>query len=235
MKSWTTLGDGNDPCQCGALACDQCPAAALCLLNRLQRRQADAARDSITPLPPVAAGQMLSLTAEPADAVYVIRRGALKWLATDFNGKGCVSGFLLQGALIAPLSDLCCGWEDRLVALQETWLCRVRLSQCPIRVRQQFLRLRSASLRDEWAFHCRLVAASAVQRLTAFLLRLSTLMDSATFRLPMADSDIAEYLHLEPQALGCAKHQLIRCGWLQTADRQVRILDSRALRKLLSD
>lgn len=235
MKPWMTSGGGCDARRDDGIGGGRYAEAALRLLNRLQSADVDSTRPRVVHLPPVAAGEPLSLTTEPADAVYVIRRGALKRLTMGFSDEGCLSGLHPRGSVISPLSDLCAGWEDKLVALQKTWLCRVRLTQCRMRIRQQLLRLRSASLRDEWEFHRQMLAASAVQRLTAFVLRLGPAMHGANFRLPMADSDIAEYLHLEPQALRCAKHELIGCGWLQMVGRHVRITDPPALQKLLGD
>lgn len=219
--------------RCGEPDCGRCRRAALDIIKRLRGEASAPECPPIVHLPVVAAGKRLCLTAQPADAVFVIRRGALKRRIPCWRGRTGVSGFLLPGSVIGPLPQFGPDCEDELVALEETSLGRVRANQCCRGIRHQFLQMRCARLRDEHEFLIDLISRPALQRVTGFLLRVSTLLDEASFHLPMADSDIADYLGVSPEALRSAQHQLLGCGWVQRMHRTVTIKDRRALQRLL--
>lgn len=235
MGLWTSKGR-CDSTESGGFGCGHCPETARCILNTLQRGRMDADAPQVVHLPPADAGQPLRVTCEPADAIYVVRAGAVKRLTGQRNREAHPIGFHLRGEVIGPLFDAMAELPDVVVALEPTRLYRVRLNHFCLGARQRFLQWRSACLRDEFGFHVGLASCTPPQRLAAFLLRLSARGNSAAFRLPIPYSDIAAYLSLAPTQLRASFLLFVGCGWLQVeSDHHLRIRDVRALQRLSGD
>lgn len=185
----------------------------------------------------LARGQVLFVAGEPADHVYVLRRGALKVHLTSAHGGELLLALLSRGAAIGDVSVIDSGPRSAGV----TALADAELLAVPAVAVRELLRRDPDAL---WAVAASL--ADNVRRLTeragdlVFLdlpRRLAKLLlDSAVdgvVTLPVTQTDLAAMLGVSRQALNKALSGFATRGWAELAERSVRLTEVPALERFV--
>jgi CRP/FNR family transcriptional regulator, anaerobic regulatory protein len=217
---------------------------SLAELVELLGGEADAAtHDDATPLQVLRAprGTELVHEAAPADTLYAVRSGSFKCTKTAEDGYQHVLGFAWRGDMIGydGLADrryvfAAVALEDsRVVALPRAALRTWRLRFEALDLALQCLVSRQVAHAADIAEVMAAVAADA--RLARFLLQLSSRMaerglSPRRLLLRMNRRDIASHLGLAHETISRSLRVLSDRGCLRVADRDVEILDPRALR-----
>lgn len=183
-------------------------------------------------------------TGDPVTSLYVIQSGAIK-LEKEVEGGNHVSGFYFPGDIIGLESVDLEQYHYNAIAIKDTWVCEIRLKKfttigaSAATIQQRMNTLLSRKLReiDEHLYNTRHLRIE--QRLLDFLNLLCTknldyVDDSLNrFVLPMAKSDIANYLGMRPESFSRSLRQLEAQGIVKnTTKRKSTIINKQ---KLLSD
>lgn len=187
---------------------------------------------------PLAAGQVLVRQGDAKNALYALRIGALKAVIDSADGNERVLAFYFPGAVIGlPEPDLD-AWARTLIALEDTWICRIPLHSLDDVVFRQLVKLMSQSLRHEYQFHLTLTSRTGADKLALFLLEISESrrrrhLSDHRFQLPMSYMDVASYLGMRHESLSRSLAELQRRGLLTHDRRLVHIRDLRALQSFV--
>lgn len=182
------------------------------------------------------AGKGLYALGDAATAVYVVRAGCLKTYTVDGDGHERVRNFFFPGDIVGLDALGSAAYPSHALSVSASQVCRItkgdlqRVLHAAPGVMQRLLERTSAEL-------CRSLALSgdysADQRVAAFLLsmqrRLSATADADDFDLPMTRRDIANHLRLATETVCRVLTRFVDAGWLDTADRHVRIRHREAL------
>ena len=173
--------------------------------------------------------ESVNLTNEPADAAFVVMRGATKRIAETPWGESVICGVHFPGALISLATLPCADRSHKLVALEQTYLCRVRSQALPHAMQRELSSISTSQLRALYAFHLSLLGLSPRHRLAMLLLRVSAQVGKLEFQLSLPDSEVAEFLGCSLSDVTEGFQQLIRQGWITQERRRFRVLDTQAL------
>lgn len=186
---------------------------------------------------PVKAGQILVRQGEPMHALYALRVGSLKAVMDTADGVERVVGFRFPGAVIGLAEPEHQNWGRTLVALEDTWLCRIPVNALSDAVRRQLVHLMSDRLRREYQYHLALPLKSGAERVASFLLGISDIcrqrnLCAQRFSLPMKNADIASYLGMRHESLSRTLAKLQRQGFIDRDGKRIHIPDLAALRTI---
>lgn len=185
-------------------------------------------------------GQHLFLAGDPATAIYLIYRGALKTYRITDDGNERVTGFYFEGDM-AGWSALVCGHHPcHAMALEPTQIKRLPSSAVLSAAlhsqhgqAQMLDGIRGELLLREALFT--LEHRKAEERLAAFLLWLADSQlsgDGGLIHLPMSRSDIGSYLGLAFETVSRRLALFQDKGWISLRRRRIRIIDANGLRQL---
>ncbi|MES2160222.1 MAG: helix-turn-helix domain-containing protein [Pseudomonadota bacterium] len=215
--------------------CATCRAAQVCiparvgvddLLAHLPTRRIRVSRDS----------HLFQAGAVVGDLFYAVHYGTIKYTLPSASGQPKISAFLMSGDLLGLDSIGHPQHNGSAVALENSEVCEIRCSDLRPSI-TLFHGILSKQIAHEQCAAHQLRNSGAGQRLAAFLLDLSWRYgqrgySSQRFRLIMPRQDIANFLALTPECLSRALAQLRSAGLLEIDDREVTLLDARALRQL---
>ncbi|MEM1263854.1 MAG: helix-turn-helix domain-containing protein [Pseudomonadota bacterium] len=186
---------------------------------------------------PIAAGDHILVQSDPFRGLLAVRRGLFKSYTTDREGREQIQGFYLPGELIG-LEGVSRGhYGANVQALSDAAICRLdydallKISACSTGLQQQLFRLFSSRLASQ---HWRTGDFAAIERLAVFLLDVSERFEQrgengTAFELPMARSDIANFLGLATETVSRAFGRLASNNIISVRRKQVRIVDREAL------
>lgn len=188
-------------------------------------------------------GRALFHLGDATEAVYGIRSGSLKTQLEDAAGQIQITGFLLPGEIIGMDGLLDNVHVSHAIALEDSEVCVIRidemdaLSQHVPVLQQQFRRLMSKEISRSHQLVMALGALRSEQRLAAFLLNLSQRLallgySSTEFLLRMSREEIGNYLGLTLETVSRLFSRFARENLIRVQQREVQILDMRALQAL---
>ena len=188
-------------------SCNQCSLSGICLPiavnpDDLYRLEAVVDQGRIFDR-----GERIFNQCDPFSSCFAVQGGAVKTYFVSKEGEKQVTGFYLPGEVIALDSVNNDHYSCSAEALERSRLCEIpldRLQDLATRIpslQRHFFQLMSHEIQDSQQMSVLLNRKTAEQRLATFLLSLSTRfcrrrLSSTQFRLPMARSDIANYLGL---------------------------------------
>ena len=224
-------------------ACAHCGLNQLCLpmaLSEADMEQLDAIVERRKPLK---RGAHLYRAGDDFKAIYAVRSGSLKTISVTETGEEQVTGFHLPGELVGL--DAINSWVHpcSASALETTSVCALpfeELEQLAAHIpglQRQLLRLMSKEIFADQEMLFAMARRSAEERLAMLLLSFSDRFSrrglSATrFRLPMARSDLGNYLGLAPETMSRLFRRFSENGWLSADGREIQLLDTAALMEL---
>jgi len=173
-------------------------------------------------------------------SLYTVRSGAVKTFSVDREGDEHVIGFYLPGEMFG-LDAINSGHHiSSAKALETTAVCEIpfnRLEELSRRIpsmQSHMYRLLSHEISEDQQLQLLLGKKTAEERISSFLLGLSSRyrqrhLSPTSFRLPMARTDIGNYLGLAVETVSRIFTRLQKNDILKVDGKEVCILDHHRL------
>ena len=225
-------------------SCNQCSLSGICLPfavspDDLYRLEAVVNHGKIFDR-----GERIFQQCDPFSSCFAVQGGAVKTYFVSEEGEKQVTGFYLPGEVIALDSVNNDHYFCSAQALERSRLCEIpldRLEELATRIpslQRHFFQLMSHEIQDSQQMSLLLNRKSAEQRLATFLLSLSTRfcrrhLSSTQFRLPMARSDIANYLGLAVETVSRVLARFQKQGLVSFHGRNCSIENMEGLQNIV--
>ena len=224
-------------------ACATCGLNQLCLPMSLTAADIEQLDAIVERKRPLERGDHLYRGNDEFKALYAVRSGSLKTYTSTESGEEQVTGFHLPGELVGL--DAINSWIHpcSASALETTSVCELPFGQLEHLaadipgLQRQLLRLMSKEIFADQEMLFAMARRSAEERLGMLLLSFSDRfgrrgLSPSRFRLPMARSDLGNYLGLAPETMSRLFRRFSENGWLKAEGREIQLLDFEALGQL---
>jgi CRP/FNR family transcriptional regulator len=213
--------------------CSTCAFSAACLDSGYDKSRLHDLHVLVEHVGPFREGQHIFREGDAFNWIAGIRAGTVKTYVTDLAGREQVLGFFLPGEVIGLNAISQSRYPCNAVALDTVLLCRFSFpkmatlaTQMP-GLQQQLFRLLSEDIGK-----ASLLAGdfAADERMAAFLVGLARRcaargLSQTRLRLPMARTDIANYLRLAAETVSRILRRFQEDGIVRVERRDVEILD----------
>jgi len=211
--------------------CSTCAFSTACIGQGYDKSMLAELHVLVEHIGPFAEGEHVFREGDPFNAIAAVRAGTVKTYVIDASGREQVLGFFLPGEVIGLNAIHHARYPCNAVALDTVTLCRFSFPQMSLLatrlpgLQQQLFRLLSQDIGK-----AALLAGdfTADERMAAFLVALSRRYSARGFsprrlRLPMARTDIANYLRLAPETVSRVLRRMQDEGLLQVERREVEL------------
>jgi CRP/FNR family transcriptional regulator len=235
-----------EPATASALrvACTNCSLRELCLPMGVS--PADMARidDLVAQRRTLHRGELLFRIGDPFEAVYAVRTGFFKTRISSSDGRDQVTGFQMAGELLGLDGISTEQHTCDAVALEDSQVCVIPYGQLETLTREvgdlqrQFHRILSREIVRDQGVMLLLGSMRAEERVAAFLLNLTQRLEARGFSatslvLRMTREEIGTYLGLKLETVSRCFSRFHDEGILRVRQRQIRIVDAEALRRIV--
>lgn len=228
------------------VTCRQCSLNALCFPYSLTFDEMDEVDEVVKRGKPLQRGQELFTTGQEFTSLYAVRSGAIKAYNIDENGDEQVIGFFLPGEILGLDAIDTQKHVSSAKALETTAICEITFSQVQelsLKIRNlqtHMYRILSREIREDQELQMLLGKKTAEERIGSFLMNLSLRyeqrsLSSTRFRLPMARTDIGNYLGLAVETVSRVFTRLQNSKVLRVEGKEVEILDRNYLSKIANN
>jgi CRP/FNR family transcriptional regulator len=228
------------------VACSRCNLRELCLPEGLSPEELEQLDRTVAKRKPVARGQALFRAGDRFESLYAVRTGFFKTCITSDDGRDQVTGFQMAGELIG-LDGI--GPERHSVdaiALEDSQVCVIPYAELESLARRfgdlqrQLHKIMSREIVRDHGVMLLLGSMRAEERLAAFLLNLAERLRARGFSasslvLRMTREEIGSYLGLTLETVSRAFSRLHADAVLDVQQRQIRIVDPAALRRMVNN
>lgn len=225
--------------------CASCSMHDLCLPVGLTDQEVTQLDDIIRRRRRVKKGETLYRMGERFQHLYAIRFGHFKTVQVDSTGVEQITGFQMSGELLGMDGIAADSHHCQAVAMEDSEVCEVPFTQLEDLFRdmpglqRHFHRMMSREITREQGVMLLLGSMRAEQRLAAFLLNLAGRYaargySSTSFQLRMTREEIGNYLGLTVESISRLLTKFRNSGWLKAEQREIEILNSDELKKLVS-
>ena len=226
------------------VACSSCNLRELCLPVGFSEREIMRLDTLVDTRRTVRHGDTLFRAGDPFAALYAVRTGFFKTRVSSEDGRDQVTGFQMAGELLG-LDGI---GADRhtcdAVALEDSQVCVIpferleELSREFSDLQRQFHKIMSREIVRDHGVMLLLGSMRAEERLAAFLLNLTERLQARGFSasavvLRMTRGEIGSFLGLKLETVSRIFSKFQDDGVLQVKQRNVRVLDAAALRRLV--
>jgi len=227
------------------VACSSCNLRELCLPEQLSGSEMTRLDALVATRRKVARGQALYRIGDAFRSVYAIRTGFFKTCTATDDGREQVTGFQTAGELLGfdgiGSDHHCCD----AVALEDSQVCTIpydaleSLSRDFPALQRQFHRILSREIVRDHGVMLLLGSMRAEERLASFLLNLIKRLQARGFSssevvLRMTREEIGSFLGLKLETISRTFSRFHEEGILEVNQRQIRVLDPRALQALVN-
>ena len=227
------------------VACSGCSLRDLCLpvgFTEPEMAQLDAL---VAQRRNVRRGEALFRRGDRFASLHAIRTGFFKTCMTTGDGRDQVTGFQMAGEMLG-FDGIGTGQHRcDAVALEDSQVCVIPFNKLEevahefASLQRQFHRVMSREIVRDHDVMLLLASMSAEERVAAFVLNLSRRLEArgfspSSFLLRMTRADIGAYLGLKLETVSRSFSRLHDEGVLHVRQREVRIVDPIALRKLVA-
>ncbi len=223
-----------------SLSCQQCGLKELCLPHSLTHDEMDEVDRIVKRGKPLQRSEYLFHEGDEFQSLYAVRSGSIKVFSIDDEGEEQVVGFYLPGEILGMDSIDGQRHISTAKALETSSVCEIpyesveELSSNIRNLHVHMYRLLSREIRVDQELQMLLAKKTAEERIGAFLMNLSMRyeqrrLSAIRFRLPMARSDIANYLGLAVETVSRIFTRLQTAGVLKVEGKEVEILDRHTL------
>ncbi|ASK27658.1 fumarate/nitrate reduction transcriptional regulator Fnr [Neisseria chenwenguii] len=190
-------------------------------------------------------GEYLFRAGEPFTSLFAIRAGFFKTTVASQDGRDQVTGFFMSGELIG-MDGICAHVHScDAVALEDSEVCELpfahmeELGQNIPSLQTHFFRLMSREIVRDQGVMLLLGNMRAEERLAAFLLNLSNRLYARGFAandfiLRMSREEIGSYLGLKLETVSRTLSKFHHDGLIQVEHKHIKLLDTQALKKMVS-
>ena len=227
-------------------ACSNCNLKGLCLPVGLAPDELERLDTLVTTRRKIRRGETLFRRGESFASIYAVRSGFFKTTISSEDGRDQVTGFQMTGELLGldGIGDAMHSCDA--VALEDSQVCVIpfssleELAQEFAGLQREFHRVMSREIVRDHGVMLLLSSMTAEERVAAFLLNLASRLEArgfspSTFVLRMTRAEIGAYLGLKLETVSRAFSKFHEDGVLDVRQREVRIVDATALRRLVSD
>lgn len=225
------------------IACSSCNLRELCVPLGLTREQLAQLDTMISMRRSVARGDNLFHAGESFQALFAVRAGFFKTTVSAEDGRDQVTGFQMGGDLLGLDAIGTERHSCNAIALEDSQVCVIPfqqledLSRAFTDLQRQVHRLMSREIVREHNVMLLLGSMRAEERLAAFLLNLSQRLrrrgfSSTSMILRMTREEIGSYLGLKLETVSRTFSRFQEESILDVRQRQVRILNPRALQAM---
>jgi CRP/FNR family transcriptional regulator len=220
--------------------CSTCAFSAACLDSGYDKSRLHDLHVLVEHTAPFREGQHIFREGDEFNSIAGIRAGTVKTYVTDLAGREQVLGFFLPGEVIGLNAISQSRYPCNAVALDTVLLCRISFPKMAMLatqmpgLQQQLFRLLSEDIGK-----ASLLAGdfAADERMAAFLVGLARRytargLSQTRLRLPMARTDIANYLRLAAETVSRILRRFQDDGIVLVERRDVEILDRARLENL---
>ena len=236
--SKTILLDDN------SVHCSQCMSNHLCMPAGLNAQETDKLTELVKERIRISKNQALFTAGSPFSAIYSVRSGSMKTQLESEDGHIQITGFSLPGELVGLDGIATQQHSSSAVALEDSEVCVIRLddldrlSKSIPALQAQLRHLMGNELNSSHRMALTLGSLKSEQRVAAFILnmvdRLGQLGYSSTeFVLRMTREEIGIYLGLTLETVSRLLSRFAREGLIEVQQREVKILDRKALQALV--
>jgi CRP/FNR family transcriptional regulator len=227
------------------VACSSCNLRELCLPLGLSADDVERLDGLLMKRRALARGEALFRTGDAFESLYAVRTGFFKTRIGAEDGRDQVTGFQMAGELLG-LDGI---GADRhtcdAVALEDSQVCVIPFGRLESLSREfpdlqrQVNKIMSREIVRDHGVMLLLGSMRAEERLAAFLLNLTQRLQARGFsasalRLRMTREEIGSYLGLKLETVSRTFSRLQDDGLLEVKQREVRIVDLDALKRLVN-
>jgi len=213
--------------------CSTCAFSAACLDSGYDKSRLRDLHVLVEHVGPFREGQHIFREGDQFDSIAGIRAGTVKTYVTDLAGREQVLGFFLPGEVIGLNAISQSRYPCNAVALDTVLLCRFSFPKmATLAARMPGLQQQLFRLLSEDIGKASLLAGdfAADERMAAFLVGLARRhaargVSQTRLRLPMARTDIANYLRLAAETVSRILRRFQDDGIVRVERRDVEILD----------
>ena len=213
--------------------CSTCAFSAACLDSGYDKSRLRDLHVLVEHVGPFREGQHIFREGDQFDSIAGIRAGTVKTYVTDLAGREQVLGFFLPGEVIGLNAISQSKYPCNAVALDTVLLCRFSFPKmATLAARMPGLQQQLFRLLSEDIGKASLLAGdfAADERMAAFLVGLARRyaargLSQTRLRLPMARTDIANYLRLAAETVSRILRRFQDDGIVRVERRDVEILD----------
>ena len=227
------------------VACSNCNLRELCLPVGMSNEQLLKLDSLVTTRRTVARGDMLFRSGDHFQSLYAVRTGFFKTCVSSEDGRDQVTGFQMAGELLGLDGIGTDAHNCDAVALEDSQVCVIPyhqledLSREVSDLQRQFHRIMSREIVRDHGVMLLLGSMRAEERLAAFLLNLTQRLQHRGFSaseliLRMTREEIGSYLGLKLETVSRTFSKFQDEGLLEVKQRQIRILDSEGLQKIVN-
>jgi CRP/FNR family transcriptional regulator, anaerobic regulatory protein len=228
------------------VACSSCNLRELCLPVGLSGEELDRLDTLVDARKPLKRGETLYRTGDAFVSLYAVRTGFFKTRVSSEDGRDQVTGFQMAGELLGFDGIGADRHTCDAVALEDSQVCVIPFAQLETLSREfgdlqrQLHKVMSREIVRDHGVMLLLGTMRAEERLAAFLLNLTQRLQARGFSgselvLRMSREEIGSYLGLKLETVSRAFSKLQDDGVLEVRQRQLRVLDEPALRRLLNN
>lgn len=222
------------------ISCQDCGLNALCLPYSLTFDEMETLDKSFKRGKPLQRNQMIYEAGRPFTSIYAVRSGAIKTFSIDENGEEHVIGFYLPGEIFGFDAIDEKVHANSAKVLETSAICEMPYDQMNDlsgkihNLQAHVYRLLSREIREDQEMQLLLSKKTAEERIGSFLLNLSLRykqrkLSPTSFRLPMARTDIGNYLGLAVETVSRVFTRLQNNEILKVEGKEVQILDHHKL------
>lgn len=222
------------------VSCQQCGLSELCIPNSLTFDEIDEVDSIVKRGKPLQRGEHLYHEGEPFKSLYAVRSGSMKVFSIDDEGDEQVIAFYLPGEILGMDAIDTGRHISTAKAMETSSVCEIpydSMEDLSAEIRNlqvHMYKLLSREIRIDQELQMLLAKKTAEEKISAFLMNLSVRyeqrhLSSTRFRLPMARSDIANYLGLAVETVSRIFTRLQTAGVLKVEGKEVEILNRKYL------
>jgi CRP/FNR family transcriptional regulator len=226
--------------------CAECGLKKLCFPIGLDKADVLRLDEIVKRKSPLQKGDVLFSHGKSFQAVYAVRSGGFKVVATNAAGDDQILGFYLPGDILGADAVARGEHVSTAIAIDTTTVCEIpfpeleRLSLQVPALNHQLLSMISKELVDE-RMHAELLSRkSAEERIALFVLWLSRRQErrgfnGQMFRLGLLHRDMALYLGLTPETVSRILAKLSDERVFHWRNKQVEVMDMEILTRLAGE
>jgi CRP/FNR family transcriptional regulator len=222
------------------VSCRACSLNALCVPHSLTDKEIEIVDAAVKRSKPIQRNRTVFETGDKFVSLYAVRSGAIKTYSVDQEGDEHVIGFYLPGEMFGMDAINSGHHISSAKALETTAICEIpynRLEELSSQIhnlQSHMYRLLSKEISQDQRLQLLLSKKTAEERIGNFLLDLSNRyqqrhLSPTAFRLPMARTDIGNYLGLAVETVSRIFTRLQKSQILRVEGKEVVILDHHRL------
>jgi CRP/FNR family transcriptional regulator len=227
------------------VACSSCNLRELCMPMGLELNELRRIEEIVVKRRKVRRRELLFRHGERFTSLYAIRTGVFKTRVASQDGRDQVTGFQMAGEIIG-LDGIVNGQHTSdAVALEDSEVCVMpfdrieELSREVPALQRHVHQIMSREIVREHGVMMLLGSMRAEERLAAFLLNLAERLHARGFSrselvLRMTREEIGSYLGLKLETISRTLSKFMDEGLIEVHQRNLRILDADALRRLIA-